>query len=47
MEKTAKLLGISLWELANYSGQTNVSNVPLGKTYDVKSRIKLVMEMFS
>lgn len=47
MEKTAKLLGITMWELANYAGQTGISDVPLGKTLDVKSRIKLVEEIFS
>lgn len=46
MEKTASLLGITMFELANYAGQTGISDVPLGKTMDVKSRIKLAMEMF-
>lgn len=46
MEKTAKLLGITVWELANYAGQTGISDVPLGITKDAKSRIKLAMEMF-
>ena len=46
MEKTAKLLGITMFDLANYAGQTGISDVPLSKTLDVKSRIKLAMEMF-
>lgn len=46
MEKTAELLGISLFELANYAGQTGVSDVPEGKTLDVKSRIKIALELF-
>jgi len=46
MEKTAKLLGITMFELANYAGQTGISNVPLSQTYDVNSRIKLAMKMF-
>ena len=46
MEKTAKLLGISMWELANYAGQTGISDVRETKTLDVNSRIKLAMEMF-
>lgn len=46
MEKTAKLLGITMFELANYAGQTGISDVSLGKTMDVKSRIKIAMEMF-
>lgn len=46
MEKTARLLGITIWDLALYSGQTGISDVPLGKTMDVKNRIKLAMEFF-
>ena len=47
MEKTAKLLGITMFELANYAGQTGISDVRESKTLDVKSRIKLAMEMFT
>ena len=47
MEKTAKLLGITLFELASYAGQKpEISDAPLNKTVDVKSRIKLAEEMF-
>ncbi len=47
MEKTAKLLGITLFELASYSGQKpEISDAPLSKTLDVKTRIKIVTEMF-
>lgn len=46
LEKTAKLLGVSLWELSNYTGQTGISDVKFGKTSDTKTRIKLAMEMF-
>ena len=46
MEKTAKLLGISMWELAEYSGQTPISEYSLGKTISVKERIKNAMEIF-
>jgi len=46
MEKTAKLLGITVWELASYVGQRNVANGVGIKTTDTKSRIKLAMEMF-
>ena len=45
MQNTAKLLGISVWELANYAGQTGVSDYA-SKTLGVKERIKLVEEMF-
>jgi len=46
MEKTAKLLGISLWELSNYAGQTKISDVKLNLTQSVQTRIKNAMEMF-
>lgn len=46
MEKTAKLLGITMYELAEYAGKTGIPNMPEGKTIDVKSRINLVKEMF-
>lgn len=46
MEKTAKLLGVTLWELSNYTGQTGIADTKFSKTSDVKSRIKLTMEMF-
>ena len=46
MEKTASLLGITLFELANYAGQKEIENVGLTKPTDVKSRIKIAMEMF-
>jgi hypothetical protein len=46
MEKTAGLLGITMFELASYAGQTDIPDVPESKTLDVKSRIKLAEEMF-
>ena len=46
MEKTAKLLGITLFELASYSGEKEASDIPESRTIDVKSRIKIAMEMF-
>ena len=45
LEKTASLLGITLYELANYVGQTGIPDVSLSRTMDVKSRIKIAMEM--
>ncbi len=46
MEQTAKLLGITLWELADYAGKTGIGDVNLGITLDVRKRIKTAMEMF-
>lgn len=45
MERTASLLGITMYELASYTGQKNLEN-KYEKTVDVKSRIKIAMEMF-
>lgn len=45
METTAKLLGITAFELAGYAGQRQVEH-SVGKVVGVKGRIKLAMEMF-
>jgi hypothetical protein len=44
--QTAKLLGISLYELAGYTGNTGIAEVNFGRTLDEKSRIKLVEDIF-
>ncbi|MBT4376957.1 hypothetical protein HOD29_06290 [archaeon] len=46
LEKTAKLLGVTLYDLASYTGQTGISEVPLNKTVNVEQRIKFVEELF-
>ncbi len=47
MEQTAKLLGISMYELAEYSGgDKRISDIPETKTLSTKDRIKLALEMF-
>lgn len=46
LEKTAKLLGLSLWELAEYTGQTGASEANITITMPVKERIKLAKEIF-
>jgi len=43
---TANLLGISLWDLSSYVGQSTISDMKEGKTIDVKTRVKNVMEFF-
>jgi hypothetical protein len=45
-EKTAKLLGISLWELASYIGQSNISEARVAITLPEKERVKYVEEFF-
>jgi predicted RNA-binding protein len=44
--QTAEILGISLWELAEYVGQTGIGNVELSITKDVKERIKILEKVF-
>lgn len=46
MEQTAKLLGITMYELADYAGKTGIGDVPASQTMDAKARIKMAMEMF-
>lgn len=45
MEQTAKLLGITMYELAGYVGQQGAQN-PLAKTISAKERIKIAMDFF-
>ncbi|MEK6859291.1 MAG: hypothetical protein AABX54_00605 [Nanoarchaeota archaeon] len=47
MEKTAKILGVSVWELAEYAGNTGIGDVNLGITMPIKQRIKIAEEIFS
>lgn len=46
MEKTARLLGISQWELAEYTGQKYGHETKQGRTINVKKRAKLALEFF-
>ena len=46
MEQTAKILGISIWELAEYAGQTKIADVNLAVTMPIKQRIKIAEEIF-
>ncbi len=46
VERTAKLLGISPWELMEYVGKTGISDVKLSLTKTAKERLKLVREIF-
>lgn len=46
METTSRLLGISMFDLANYAGQTGISDVAITKTSDVRTRVKIAMDMF-
>jgi len=46
MEKTAKLLGVTLFELAEYAGRGKHADAPEARTVDVLSRIKIAEEIF-
>lgn len=44
--RTSKLLGITVYDLANYSGQTGISEVSLNQTINERERIKMLEEIF-
>lgn len=46
METTAKILGISVWELAEYAGRTRIGDINLAVTMPIKQRIKLAERVF-
>lgn len=46
MEKTAKILGITLWELAEYAGRSQTGHVNLGVTMPLNKRLALAKEIF-
>lgn len=46
MEQTANLLGVTLYELADYVGKTGISEVPENNTINVCERIKMAMRFF-
>ena len=46
--QTSKLLGITQWELSEYTGQrSKIDDVPHGKAIDQKSWAKMTLEFFS
>lgn len=45
--QTAEILGITEWELSEYSGQTRVADVPFNMSWDVAKRAKMALEFFS
>ncbi len=46
LEATAKILGITQWELSQYVGQTGIADVNLAYTKDIKQRLKDAEEIF-
>ncbi|MEA3248305.1 MAG: hypothetical protein U9Q73_01220 [Nanoarchaeota archaeon] len=45
-EQTAELLGVSLWDLASYIGQSNIGDAKFAISMPVKERIKIAEEIF-
>lgn len=45
-EQTAKLLGISLWDLASYIGQSNINEAKIAISMSEKNRIKIAEDIF-
>jgi hypothetical protein len=45
-EKTAELLGVSLWDMASYIGQSHIGDAKIAITMPAKDRVKIVEEMF-
>ena len=46
LEKTAKLLGLTMYEVAAYSGQSNIHEEAIGKGPTATQRIKLALGLF-
>ena len=45
-EKTAELLGVSLWDMASYIGQSNIGDAKIAISMPVKERVKIAEEVF-
>lgn len=45
-EKTAEILGVSLWDLASYIGQSSISDAKISVSLPVKQRIKIAEDIF-
>jgi len=45
-EQTAELLGVSLWEMASYIGQSSISDAKVAISMPVAKRIKIAEDIF-
>ncbi|MFH1521675.1 MAG: hypothetical protein ABIF18_01825 [archaeon] len=45
-EKTAELLGVSLWDLASYIGQSSIADAKIAISMPVAKRIKIAEDIF-
>ena len=46
MGATAKLLGISLWDLTSYVGQGTINDMKEGETLNIRARVKKALDFF-
>ena len=46
VEQTAKLLGVTVFEMAEYAGKTGIADVDLSITMPEKDRIKIAIDFF-
>ncbi len=46
LSRTAQLLGVTPWELAEYIGSRNMHDNPYNAAVDIKKRAKLVLDFF-
>ncbi len=44
--QTAKILGVTTWELAEYAGQTRIADINYNKTLNEKKRAQIALEFF-
>ena len=45
-EKTAELLGVSLWDMASYIGQSHIGDAKIAVSMPVKDRVKIAEGIF-
>ena len=45
-EQVADLLGVSLWDMASYIGQSHIGDAKIAVSMDVKERVKIAEGMF-
>ena len=45
-EQTAELLGVSLWDLASYIGQSHIGDAKVAISMPIKERIKIAEDIF-
>lgn len=45
-EQTAKLLGVSLWDLSSYIGQSSIGEAHVSESVPIKQRLKTAEEFF-